>query len=293
MRTPLLPCLLALAVYSASFAAEDDTLKPTSLPVNTAEDEDEPHVADAGLTLYFGVTQKGKEVVKVARRRVSGGAWGKASLIDDYVGNKGDLRGVSTTGGRHPQYLYFAAKDREGKNYDLFVAVKQDAGRAWTAPTYVGAGENVNTARDEAHPWLTGDGKSLYFSRKTKEGWKVYVSKRARAAGPQGWQEAAEAGLPAGFHHAALTPDGKTMYLQGPLEKDRWGLFVSTSNGKGWGKPEPLAALNDPEAKTGDRSPSLSRDGRFLYFASDRASGKGGLDLYWIETAKLAKKGKN
>jgi hypothetical protein len=287
MRT-LLSCLLALAIFSVSFAA-DEKLKPTSIPVNTADDEDDPTVADGGLTLYFGVTEKGKEAVKVASRRVSGGAWGKPRLIDDYVGNKGDLRGVSTIGGRYPQYLYFAAKDKEGKNYDLFVAVKQDSGRAWGAPTYVGSGENVNTARDEAHPCLTNDGKSLYFSRKTKEGWKVFVSTRANATGPQGWREATDVGLPAGFHHAALTPDGKTMYLQGPLEKERWGLFVSTANGKGWSKPEPLTALNDLEAKTGDRSPSLSRDGKFLYFASDRAGGKGGLDLYGIEMAKLAK----
>jgi Tol biopolymer transport system component len=287
MTKPLLSCLLALAFVLPALA--DDKLKPTSMAVNTEADEDEPHVGDAGLTLYFGVTMKGKEVVKVARRRMAGAAWGKASLIDDYVGNKGDIRGVFAGSGRYPQYLFFAVKDRQSKNYDLFVAVKQDAGKAWTAPAPVGSGLNVNTAEDEAHPWLSADGKSLYFSRKTEDGWKVFVSTRSKSSGPQGWQEAKDAGLPAGYHHATLTPDGKKMYLQGPLEKGRWGLFVSTMAGKGWGKPEPLESLNG-EGKTGDRSPSLSRDGKFLYFASDRPGGKGGLDLYLIETAKLAKK---
>jgi hypothetical protein len=39
-------------------------------------------------------------------------------------------------------------------------------------------------------------------------------------------------------------------------------------------------------------SPCLTRDGKFLYFASDRpgSGGKGGLDLYSIATAELAKK---
>ena len=36
-----------------------------------------------------------------------------------------------------------------------------------------------------------------------------------------------------------------------------------------------------------DRSPSLSRDGTMLYFASDRPGGKGALDLYVVRTAEL------
>ena len=163
----------------------------------------------------------------------------------------------------------------------------RDTGKAWSAPTPV---MKVNTPQDEAHPWLSADGRSLWFSRKTKEGWKVFVSTRPGARGPQGWREPEDAGLPAGFHHATLTPDGKTMFLQGPLDKGRWGLFVAKRAAKGWGKPEPLAQLNSEEGKTGDRSPCLSSDGRLLYFASDRPGGKGGLDLYAVPVAKLGLK---
>jgi len=80
-----------------------------------------------------------------------------------------------------------------------------------------------------------------------------------------------------GYHHATLSPDGKTMYLQGPLEKDCWGLLSRSSDGKTWSKPVALEELNDSEGKIGDRSPNLSRDGKFLYFASDRPGGKGGM----------------
>src|SRR5262245_10532007 len=178
MRKSLLCCLLVLGIVALPGRAADDKLKPTNITsINTEGDEDEPHVADGGLTLYYGIVKNGKELVNVATRKTSGGAWGKPTPIDTYVTNKGDVRGVYATGGKYPQYLFFAAKDKEGKNYDLYVAVKQDTGKAWTAPTPINA-DTVNTAQDETHPWLSGDGKSLYFSRKTKDGWKVMVSKR-------------------------------------------------------------------------------------------------------------------
>ena len=84
------------------------------------------------------------------------------------------------------------------------------------------------------------------------------------------------------------------MYLQGPLEKGRWGLFHSSraSAKSDWTTPEPLEDLNCEEAPTGDKSPCLSRDGSLLYFASDRPGGKGGLDLWVVQTSQLGKKDK-
>jgi Tol biopolymer transport system component len=262
---------------------------PLNVPVNTDGDEDEPHVADNGLTLYFMARRKGKEEIMVASRRTTNQTWpAKSEPLGPYVATAGDDRSVFATVGRYPQYLYYATKkDKESKNYDIYVAVKQDVGRVWTEPRAV---ISIDTPADELHPWVTADGKALYFSRKTKEGWRVLVTTRAGSTGPQGWGEPkAVADLPADFHHATLTADGKTMYLQGPLEKGRWGLFVSSRTEKGWSKPEALDEVNG-DGKTGDRSPNLTREGRFLYFASDRSGGKGGLDLWVVPTASLKKR---
>src|SRR5262249_38448955 len=170
----------------------------------------------------------------------------------------------------------------------IYVAVRQFAGKDFTLPTPI---LPIATKDDKMHPWLAAGGKQLYFSRKTKDGWRVFVTSRTQTTGTAGFGEPKEVDLPADFHHATLTPDGKTMYLQGPLEKGRWGLFRSTATGKeGWSKPEPLDDLNNEEGPTGDRSPSLSRDGSLLYFASDRPGGKGGLDLWYAPTAQLTKK---
>lgn len=284
-----LALLLPLAPPAAAPAAQAKELKPFHVPVNTEHDEDDPHVAADGLTLFFTRNAGKKDEIFVAVRKRAIDNWPRTSeLIEDYVHTKVDDRGAFITGPRYPRYIYFATKKHEkGTNFDLYAAVLDEPGKAYSAVRPVPL---VNTPADELHPWLADGGKSLYFSRKTKDGWRVFVAARKDATGPGNWGEPKQLDLPAGYHHATLTPDGKTMYLQGPLEKGRWGLFVSARNAKGWGEPEELAGLNHAEGKTGDRSPNLTRDGRLLYFASDRPGGKGGLDLWGIATASLPRK---
>ncbi len=287
------PAILFLAGLFVLPAAPSDAprLKPVNLePLNTAADEDDPHPASNNLLMYYSSNGKGKFDVMVSRRR--GAAWGKGQILEGYIQTEADDRSVFVTReGSFPQFFYYATKkDKDAKNFDIYVAVKQTPGadKVFAEPTPVQA---ICTEADEMHPWITADGRELYFSRKTREGWRVFVSRRATPAGPQFREEPVLLeDLPPDFHHATLTPDGKTMYVQGRLEKGRWGLFTATRAGKGWTKPEPLAALNDAEAPTGDRSPNLSRDGARLYFASDRAGGKGGLDLWAVETASLKTK---
>ena len=80
------------------------------------------------------------------------------------------------------------------------------------------------------------------------------------------------------------------MYLQGPLENNRWGIFRSVYESGKWSEPEEMKNLNHPGGKKGDLAPSLSHDGSMLYFASDRPGGKGKLDIWMVGTAQLTKK---
>ena len=285
----LLLAVLAVAGLLRPLAAADEVklVRPVNLAVNTEADEDDPFLSSSGLTLWYASNAGGKFDIMRAQRRNVRSAWAKGKLLEDYVRTEVDDRGVSLTrDGAYPQYLYFATKkDKETKNFDIYVAVKQGAAAAFTEPTPVNA---ADTEADEINPWLTADAKQLYFSRKTKDGWRVYVCKRQQATGAQGFGEAVLVeDLPPDFHHVTLTRDGKTMYLQGPLEKERTGLFTATKTAKGWTKPEPLTMLNHPEAAKGDRAPALSADGSMLYFASDRPGGKGGFDLWVVPTAQL------
>ncbi len=290
--------LAALTVLLPSAGADDPKpIKVVNLACNTKADEDDPHLSSGGGTLYYSAPGKNKSDIFVSKR--VNGKWSAGKPLGGYVQSPPDSkkpaddRGVFLTpDGVYPQYIYFATNkdenDQKGDNYDLYVSYRDGPTKEFVPPEAV---VKADTAEDELDPWLTKDGKTLYFSRKTKDGWRVFTASRANGKTAQGFDDPVLLDeLPPDFHHATLTPDGKTMYLQGPLDKDRWGLFVSTKDGKTWGKPEPLDVLNDPSGPTGDRSPCLSRDGATLFFASDRDGGKGGLDLYSVAVADLKKK---
>jgi hypothetical protein len=288
MNRPLPLALLAL-LAAANLAHAQASVHP--LPVNTAADEDEPHVSSSGLMLFYTSNANKKFEVLMSSRPDKKHTWPAGKPFDD-INSKANTRGVFITpDGVLPQRIYFATdkdptKDGEkGSNYDIYFVTKQTPKSDFTFEQ----GLPFCTKDDEMHPWLTHDGLSLYFSRKTADGWRVYVSKRPKDGGQFGDPALVEE-LPAGFHHATLTKDGKTMYFQGPLEKERWGLFRSVRGAKGWGKPEPLDDVNNADGPTGDRSPCLSRDGVWLYFASDRPGGKGGLDLYYVWVEELRRK---
>ncbi|MBT5380061.1 MAG: hypothetical protein HOL08_13485 [Opitutae bacterium] len=77
---------------------------------------------------------------------------------------------------------------------------------------------------------------------------------------------------------ATFSPNGTTMVLV-RQDNDETGmdLYVSLWNGRVWSPPEELKALN---SEANERGPAFSRDGEYLYFASDREDGKGGYDIY-------------
>jgi outer membrane protein OmpA-like peptidoglycan-associated protein/tetratricopeptide (TPR) repeat protein len=97
------------------------------------------------------------------------------------------------------------------------------------------------------------------------------------------------------FHDGPLTmsADGNTVYFtsdsfrEKTFEKDkanklklgRNSIFKSTKNGDSWGDAEMLS-FNSKEFSTSN--PSLSRDGKTLYFSSDRPGSLGGVDIWKV-----------
>jgi hypothetical protein len=77
---------------------------------------------------------------------------------------------------------------------------------------------------------------------------------------------------------ATFSPNGTSMIM---VRRDDnvsgTDMYLSQWNGRTWSAPEAMKSVN---SLSNDRGPSFSRDGKFLYFSSDREGGQGGCDLY-------------
>ncbi|MDX1544680.1 MAG: OmpA family protein [Christiangramia sp.] len=94
---------------------------------------------------------------------------------------------------------------------------------------------------------------------------------------------------------AVISPDGNTMYFtrnnylnnkEGKRDKEKTNhlkLYSATKAGKQWTNVQELP-FNSNEYSVGH--PSLSADGRTLYFTSDMPNGMGGTDIYKVSIAE-------
>lgn len=76
----------------------------------------------------------------------------------------------------------------------------------------------------------------------------------------------------------AMASDGVRMVYSSGKQGGNADLFLRRWDGEQWGEARPMRALNSAFHET---APSLSGDGRYLFFASDRPGGRGGDDI-WV-----------
>jgi hypothetical protein len=265
LRLSTLIFVLANSVHAG------DAPKITNLEVNTEADEVDPFVTADGATLLYASDKAGSFDIYLSKRPFK--------TAKPFLAQKGDderspfvYKGVD---------IYFATnhipdeKLKDLKNFDI---VKKTGERA-PIPLI-----GISDREDELHPWITPAGKEFYFSRKTTDGWVLMVA-RGPTPGPIG--NAKEVGFGPGFCNATLNGTASVMYLQGPLDMERTGIFRSkraSAAGK-WSTPEPVEAINDGAGTRGAMTPCLSGDR--LFFACDRAGGKGGMDIWTVQASKL------
>ena len=87
-----------------------------------------------------------------------------------------------------------------------------------------------------------------------------------------------------------FSPDGKTIYFTSEIEtgkqsksrkfKNHSGIFIADFSGSDFSNIRPFQ-YNNPGYDIGQ--PSVSSDGKFLYFASNMPGGQGGSDIYYCE----------
>jgi hypothetical protein len=90
-----------------------------------------------------------------------------------------------------------------------------------------------------------------------------------------------------------FSPDGKTVYFTSEVEtgkmaanknfRNHSGIFIAELSGTDLVSLRPFK-YNDPTFDVGQ--PSISKDGKYIFFASDMPGGSGGSDLYYCELVK-------
>ncbi|QEC53262.1 outer membrane protein OmpA-like peptidoglycan-associated protein [Anseongella ginsenosidimutans] len=146
----------------------------------------------------------------------------------------------------------------------------------------VNLGETVNSIHDEYLPAITVDGSTLVFTRKTQQGEDFYTSSRSDSTWSRAVFLSEVINTPVYNEGAeALSADGRTIYFTICAKPGGMGscdIYYSRFNGSQWSAPLNLGhPVNSPAWES---QPSLSPDGRTLYFASNRAGTLGGIDLW-------------
>ena len=146
----------------------------------------------------------------------------------------------------------------------------------------VNMGPEINTAADEYMPVATADESELIFTRTINNNEDFYIS--LKKAGK--WQNAEPLSRRINtpdFNEGSqsISQDGKYLFFTGCNRPDGLGrcdIYISQWKGNDWSTP---FDLSPPVNTSGwESQPSLSADGRTLYFVSNRKGGLGGYDIW-------------
>jgi OmpA-OmpF porin, OOP family len=113
--------------------------------------------------------------------------------------------------------------------------------------------------------------ENIYVSQSRDNGWSAPVSISPNIN--TGVNEGA----------ATISGDGKTLVFSSCNRPDSFGdcdLYISRRTGEEWSKPQNMG--RGVNSQYWDSQPSLSADGRTLYFSSSRPSGSLGLEDIWV-----------
>ncbi len=148
----------------------------------------------------------------------------------------------------------------------------------------INLGENINSSVSEYWPSLTADSKTLTFTvsdRKKNTPEDLFYSNKVKNQ----WQKAQNIGLPINTEKSegaqSISADGKTMVFTACLRKGGYGscdIYISHKIGNKWTKPQNIGSAINSQYK--ETQPTLSANGKTLYFVSTRPGGKGKFDIW-------------
>ena len=267
---------------------------PTNLgpTVNTAYAEGYACISADGLSLYFNYGfwdlppgGYGGPDLWVMRRATTNDEWGPPVNLGPTVNSSASDGCPSISS--DDLSLYFASNRQGGYGGgDIWVTKRATTEDEWGPP--VNLGPTVNSSSLEQDPSISTEGLSLFF-----------MSDRAGTSGPSDlWVTTRETinddwGTPVNLGPTVnssgwdaspdISADGLVLFFssdrhEGSTSCDLW-MATRTSVSEPFGPPVFLEAINTSHDEDW---PSISTDGRTLFFESDRPGGSGGCDLWQV-----------
>ena len=142
---------------------------------------------------------------------------------------------------------------------------------------------NINTTNSEYLPAFSADGQTLIYTTKINRQEDFYISS---FDGENFSPGVPLLGLNTDQNEGAhcISPDGEYIFFTGCHMKGSQGgcdLYITTKRDSQWIKPVNMGPMVN--SREWDAHPSLSPDGKRLYFASERSGGKGKSDIWYVD----------
>jgi len=145
--------------------------------------------------------------------------------------------------------------------------------------------DDVNFLNAQFFPALTGDKEQLFFTGiQTPNGEEIFIAHRNGDQWTKPENLSPVINSPNNEGTCTISANGRMLVFTACGRPDSFGgcdLYVSYKNGEKWTTPRNLGS--EVNSRSWESQPSLSADGRTLYFASDRAGGMGKSDIWKSE----------
>lgn len=261
--------------------------------INTDALEGCPSESTDGRFLFFASNRPGGHGgidIWVARRSSPAEPWGDPQNLPAPVNSAAnDFCPTPLPGGE----LLFVSNRAGGcgdGTADIY-RTRLHPGGGWLAPEHLGC--DVNSHGNEFSPsYVPAGGGMLFFSSDRDLGPgldRIFVSLRRPGGGWGPAVEVAELNMP-GFSTARpnVSQNGRELVFDSNRPGGLGGPDIWAAT-----RPTPLSRWSEPfnlgsnvNSAAGETRPSLSRDGRRLYFGSNRDGGEGNFDIYVATRAR-------
>jgi Tol biopolymer transport system component len=267
--------LIILLAFSSLFSQEKSLELKAQLfsknIISTGMYERDAALSPDGKEFYFTISLN-RTVTYIACSHFKNGKWTKPEIAE-FSGKYHDLEPVFHPDG---QRLFFVSNRPVNKNtdktkdFDIWYVERKD--NSWGEPKNLGA--PVNSPANEFYPSFTHDG-TIYFCAKyknSKNGEDIYYCPYQNGKYQTPVNIGDSINTPSAEYNAFIAPDGSYIMYNTHGKGKGYGsgdIYISFKNKDGeWMQPVNMGnKINTPQFEF---CPSLSPDGKYLFFTSQK-----------------------